>query len=237
MTSYNLEKYITISIESVLNQTYKLFELIIVDDCSIDNTIDKIKQIKDKRIKLIQNKNNIGAGLSRNIAINNAKGEYIAFLDGDDVWTNNKLELQIEYMKKNNYFFTFTSFTYSNNKSNIVKVPKSLNYKGSLKNTIILTSTVMINVTKINKNLIYMPDIKRGQDTATWWNILKHNNIANGLNKPLTIYNVRNNSLSSNRIICLKRTWNLYRNVEKLSFLKSIYYFSNYFINAIKKRI
>lgn len=236
MTSYNLEKYITKSIESVLNQTYKLFELIIVDDCSIDNTIDKIKKIKDKRIKLIQNKKNIGAGLSRNIAINNAKGEYIAFLDGDDIWSNNKLELQIEYMKKK-YFFTFTSFTYSNNKNNIVKVPKSLNYKGSLKNTIILTSTVMINVTKINKNLIYMPDIKRGQDTATWWNILKHNNIAYGLNKPLTIYNVRNNSLSSNRIICLKRTWNLYRNVEKLSFLKSIYYFSNYFINAIKKRI
>jgi len=238
MPAYNSEKYIRNSIKSVINQTYKNWELIIIDDYSTDNTVSIIEEFQNKNIHLIKNKKNSGAAISRNKGIKLAKGNYIAFLDSDDLWNKEKLEKQINFMKSNNYDFTYTSFTYlKERKTKKVIIPEKLTYKESLKNTIILTSTVMINLKNIQKKIVYMPNIRKGQDTATWWNILKNNYIAHGLNMSLTKYRVHKNSLSNNKIKALIRTWKLYRKVEKFNIIISLYYFINYISNAIKKRI
>lgn len=238
MPTYNSENYIEESINSILKQTYKNWELIVIDDASTDKTVSIVNKFQNKNIILIQNKKNSGAAISRNKGINLATGNFIAFLDSDDIWNKDKLLKQINFMKKNKFAFTFTSFSYLKDlKTREVKIPKKITYKEALKNTIILTSTVMINIDSIPKDLIYMPNVRKGQDTATWWNILKNNHIAYGLDINLTTYRVHNESLSFNKIKALKRTWNLYRKIQKFNILKSSYYFIYYIINAVKKRI
>ena len=241
MPVYNCEKYIKKAIESVKKQTNKNWRLIIIDDLSTDNTIkeinNSIKDIKEKVLLLKSDKHN-GVAKTRNIGIEKSTNRYIAFLDADDQWKEDKLEKQIDFMKKNKYSFTYTQYTYlKDEKEKKVKTfPNSLNYKQALKNTYILTSTVMIDTAQITKEYIYMPNVE-SEDTATWWNILKKGYIAKGLKENLTIYRITKKGLSSNKFKNLKRTWNLYRKQEKLSFIKTIYYFTNYIINAIKKRI
>lgn len=238
----NCEKYVKETIESVEKQTYKKWELIIIDDNSKDNSLkiirEKAKENKEK-IKYIHLTQNKGVAIARNTGLEIAQGNYIAFLDGDDVWKENKLEEQIKFIKQNDYGFTFTSFIYlkENGNKDVKKIPKKITYKDALKNTIILTSTVIIDIKKIDKKLLIMPDIRKGQDTATWWQILKQGYIAYGLDKRLTLYRVRNNSLSFNKAKALKRTWNLYRNVEKFSVLKSSFYFLHYMWNATLRRL
>ena len=110
MPSYNAEKYIKSAIHSILRQTYASWELIIVDDCSRDNTVDIIRNFDDSRIRLFKNKKNSGAAISRNKALREAKGKYIAFLDSDDIWAPTKLEEQLAFMKKKGYAFTYTDY-------------------------------------------------------------------------------------------------------------------------------
>ena len=240
---YNSEKFIKDTISTVQKQTYNNWELILVDDASTDNGINIIESYSqnDKRIKLIKLETNSGAAIARNKGIEYANGEYIAFLDSDDLWHKEKLEKQLNFMKANDYSFSFTGYEFADENGNgngkIVQVPKSLNYKQALKNTIISTITVMFDMKKLNKKDIEMPNIRKGQDTATWWKILKNNNIAYGLNESLSIYRRTKNTLSSNKFMALKRTWNLYRKVEKISILASIYYFIWYLYNTIKKRV
>ena len=241
MPVYNCEKYIKEAIESVKKQTNKNWRLIIIDDFSTDNTIEEIdnsiKDIKEKVLLIKFNEHN-GVAKTRNIGIEKSTNKYIAFLDADDQWKEDKLEKQIDFMKKNKYSFTYTQYTYlKDEKEKKVKTfPNSLNYKQALKNTYILTSTVMIDTAQITKEYIYMPNVE-SEDTATWWNILKKGYIAKGLKENLTIYRITKKGLSSNKFKNLKRTWNLYRKQEKISFIKTMYYFTNYIINAIKKRI
>ena len=232
---HNSEKYISECINSVINQTYKNLEIIIIDDKSIDNSINIIKSIKDKRIKIIELETNSGAAVARNKGIKAATGDYICFLDSDDYWKLKKIEKQVKYIK--NKAFIYSEYQYlRKNKTHIAHVPKSLTYNQLLKNTAIFTSTVMLNMKYLNKEDIYMPNIKRGQDYGAWYKILKKVNIAYGMNEVLSIYRVGNNSLSSNKIKSLIRTWNLYKR-ENIKLYKRIYYFVWYVINAIKRRI
>ena len=242
MPVYNCGKYLKQTIESVKKQTYTNWELIIVDDASADNSLKIIQEnIQDciQKVKIIQQTENQGVAIARNTGLEQAQGNYIAFLDSDDIWKENKLEQQLEFMQKNGYGFTYTSYTYlrENGLKDVKNIPEKLNYKQALKNTAILTSTVMIDTRKISKELLKMPNVRKGQDTATWWQILKQGNIAYGLNKKLTVYRRRSDSLSFKKTSALKRTWNLYRNVEKLSVIKSSYYFLGYVGNAVKKRL
>lgn len=239
--TYNSEKYITETIESVKKQTIKNWKIIIIDDGSTDNTIEKINnsivEIKDK-VEVIKLKKNKGVANARNVGIQKSTNRYIAFLDSDDIWEKEKLEKQINYMKRNNYYFTYTNYTYlkNNRQKKIKQIPSSLTYTQALKNTIILTSTVIIDTKKISREKIIMPNIK-SEDTATWWKILKEGNIAYGYKENLTIYRVRKSGLSYNKIVNLKRTWNLYRKSEGLGITKSLYFFIHYIYNAIKKRV
>lgn len=238
---YNAERFLSDTIKSVQNQTYKNWEMLLVDDCSKDNSAQIIKEFQkyDNRIKYIKLEKNSGASVSRNTGIKNAKGRFIAFVDSDDIWKPEKLEIQIKYMLKENLGFTFTSYRYMKENGEltkkIAKAPSKINYNGLLKNTIIGCSTVVIDTDIVE--YFEMPLVRRGQDTATWLQILRKEKYAYGIEQDLVNYRLVGESLSSNKIIALKRTWNTYRNVEKLGLLKSSYVFCFYVFNAIKKRI
>lgn len=239
---YNAEKFIDKTINTVLNQTYTNWELLLVNDCSTDNSKKLIqKYLKDERIRLINNKTNSKAAISRNNGIKKAKGRYICFLDADDLWDKEKLEKQVKFMNEKDCAFSFTGYEFAdeNGKPNGKKVfiPEIITYKQALKNTTIWTSTVMFDMNKLSKEDIYMPNVARGQDTATWWKVLKKVNYAYGLKDVLSFYRRTNDSLSANKFVALKRTWNLYRNVEHLNIFYSFYCFCFYAIKAVKRRV
>lgn len=235
---YNSAQNIGECIDSVINQTYKNIEIIVVDDKSIDNSVEIVESKKDARIKLIKQPTNLGVSKARNMGIKEASGEYICFLDADDFWTKDKIEKQISFIEKNDYTFVFGGYEYiKKGKKLRVHVPMSLNYDEALKNTIIHTNTVMFNMKKLKKEDIYMPDIKRGQDTATWWQVLKKGVVAYGLDDVLAYYRVgEGRTLSSNKIIAAKRTWKLYKR-EDIGRARRVYCYLCYAINACKKRI
>lgn len=237
---YNAERFIESTINNVLKQTHQTFELLLIDDMSTDNSYEIIKRVNDKRIKYIKlEKKGLASG-ARNRGIKEAQGTFICFLDADDFWKDNKLEKQIKFMKEKNCAFSFTGYEFTKedgNKTNKkVYVPNELTYKKALKNTTIFTSTVMFDTSKINKDDIYMPNVK-SEDTACWWNILKKGYKAYGLNEILVYYRRSEGTLSSNKIEAIKRIWNLYRNQEKLNLIYSLYDFIFYAFNAVKRRI
>lgn len=237
---YNASKFIKDTIKTVLDQTIGNFELILVDDMSTDNSVEIIKSYKDERIKLIElDKKGMASG-ARNAGIKAAKGNYICFLDADDLWVNDKLEKQLLFMHNNpSCVFLYTSYEFASedgigtNKK--VIVPNYITYEQALRNTTIFTSTVMFNMNILTKDEIYMPDIK-SEDTACWWKVLK-NNDAYGIREVLVYYRRTANTLSSNKLEAIKRIWNLYRNQEHLSIIYSIYNFIGYAFNAVKRRI
>ena len=235
---HNSEMHLKQCINSVINQTYKNIEIIIINDASTDNSLNIIKEYNDDRIILIDLKENVGVSIARNKGIDKATGDYICFLDSDDFWYENKLELQIKFIEENNYAFIYSDYLfYKNDKSTkTTKVPTSITYNQALKNTTIFTSTVMLNMNILSKKDIYMPDIKLGQDSLCWWRILKIVNKAYGQNEVLSIYRVGNKSLSSNKFKSVSGTWNLYK-LEKINIFKRIYYFTCCILNAIKRRL
>ena len=241
MPTFNSCKYIRKSIESVINQTYKQWELLIVDDNSTDNTEEIVKEYSliDNRIQYIKFNENRGAAVARNTAIDISKGRFLAFLDSDDLWSKEKLEVQVKFMLENNIEFSFTDYKLINDKGDdlykVIRMPEKLSYEGYLRNTIIQTVTVMIDKYKVNE--IRMPQIRRRQDFACWLSILKNGVVAVSIPQVLAEYRRTNNSLSSNKIKAIKGTWYVYRKIEKLSLMKTIRVFLGYAINACRKRI
>ena len=179
--------------------------------------------------------------MARNTGIELARGRYLCFVDADDLWEPEKLEKQIKFMQEKDCAFSFTSYAFANEEGQkngkVVHVPNTITYKQALKNTTIFTSTVMFDLQKLKKQDVTMPLVRRGQDTATWWKVLKTIYCAYGLDKVLSIYRRPEHSLSSNKMKALKRTWNLYRNIEHLNLVKSSYYFAIYCYNAVKRRV
>ena len=236
---YNGEKYIEKCIESVLNQTYKNLEMIIVDDGSIDNSENIIKKYTKENsfIKYIKLKENRGISNARNVALKNATGRFVAFLDCDDIYYKDKIKKQVNFMIENNYFFTYTSYNLidenGQNLNKIICAKEYENYKSLLRGNNIGCLTVMIDRLKINENLIFSSNPH--EDYILWLSILKNNNKAYGLNDVLSSYRKSNDSISHNKIKAASWTWNIYRNIEKLPLLKSIYYFINYGINGSMK--
>ena len=241
LPTYNSETFISETIFSVINQTYQNWELIIIDDCSTDNSMSIVDSFSknEKRIKFFKNKTNNGAAISRNIGLENSSGRFISFIDSDDVWELNKLEIQIKFMIVNNYAISFTEYNLIDEKgislNKTIKVVNEIDYYGYLKNTIIGMSTSMIDLTKTEK--FEFKNIRTRQDTYLWITLLKRGLIAQGLNKTLVNYRVRKDSISANKYKAAKQVWKLYYNLEKLGLIKSSYYFSCYIFNAIKKRI
>jgi teichuronic acid biosynthesis glycosyltransferase TuaG len=241
MPAFNSAKYIEEAILSVLKQSYRNFELIIVNDCSTDETlnlINKFKQI-DNRIILIDNLFNLGVVSSRNKAIEVSSGSFLAFLDSDDIWLPNKLDIQIYFMLSNNYNFSFTQYEifkdYDPNYKKIVKVPMKLNYNQAIKWTIIGCLTVVYNVDKLGK--FKMPDLKHGEDSFTWLSILKTGTIAYGIQETLAKYRKLKKSRSSNKLQSLKLQFFNYHKYLKINFYKSIWLTTVYSIRAFFKHL
>lgn len=240
---YNASGLISETIESVINQSYKDWELILVDDCSTDNSATIIKKYEelDNRIRYYCLECNSGAAVARNKGLELSTGRYIAYLDVDDLWYVEKLEKQVNYVNENNAQFICCDYEKINEDGSklnkIVKMPKSITYNQLLSNTIIQTVGVFIDLQKVNKKLLVMPNVRRGQDSATWLQMLKNGVKFNGQNEVLAAYRRVNNSLSSNKLNALKRTWYLYRGVEKLSIFKSIRCIFGWAYHASIKRI
>ena len=235
--AYNAEKFIIQTIKSVLNQTYENWEMIIIDDCSKDLTYEKIKKYseKDRRIKLLQNVNNKGVAFTRNKAIDIANGKYIAFLDADDLWDNQKLEKQVKFMETNKVLLSYTGYRKINEDGKIrgsIKVPLKLNYNELLKNCLIGFLTSMYNQEVIGKQ--YFKNIK-AEDYIYWLEMIKKVKIAEGLQEDLASYRVLKSSRSSNKLDIIKHHWRIYYNIEKLGIVSSIKYYFIYIYRGIKR--
>lgn len=239
---YNAEKYIEATIKMVQKQSYENWELILINDCSKDNSAKVIEELVklDDRLRLYTLSKNSGAAEARNFGVSKAEGRYIAFLDADDIWLEDKLKNELEFMKEQDAAFAYTAYEFGDEDGRptgkIVKVWPKLGYKQALSRTIIFTSTVMFDTEKISKELISMPKVE-SEDTATWWKILRNGYEAYGLNEVLVIYRRPSNSLSSNKFVALKRIWNLYRKCENLSLIYSAYNFVFWAYRATVRRL
>ena len=241
---YNAAKYVEETVMSVVNQTYENWELLLVDDGSTDGSCEIIKRLEKEdntgRIKVLLPTEHGTAAKARNYGISNASGKYIAFLDADDLWEKQKLEKQMEFLQEKKAGFLFTGYEFASEKGEglgkIVKVPETLTYKQALKNTTIFTSTVLIDIEVVDKELVFLPEIK-SEDTATWYQILRNGHKAYGLNENLVKYRRVANSLSSNKLEAVRRIWNLYRKAEKLSVVYSAYNFVFWAVRAVLRRI
>ncbi|WP_068711533.1 glycosyltransferase family 2 protein [Vibrio tritonius] len=241
--SYNSVDFIEKTYESIRDQSYSDWEWVITDDCSTDGTFDFIRKLSlsDNRVRVFQNESNSGAAVSRNNSILNAKGEYIAFIDSDDLWSNNKLKKQLDFMESNNIKFCFTSFEVvdlnGNPLSKIVDREKlsPLSYGDMLKKKATLgCSTVMLR--RDNFSDISMPLIRTGQDYGLWLKLLKTGELAYHLDIPLTRYRILPNSISRNKVKKAKRQWQIYREIEGLSLIKSFECFCFYAWRAVFRK-
>ena len=234
--AYNCAATIGETIESVQNQSYQNWEMLIVDDRSSDNTVEVVRTYleSDPRIKLFLLSKNCGAAAARNAAIAEASGRFIAFLDSDDLWKPQKLEKQILFMLQNDYAFTFTAYEVFRKSSDTIrkvyKVPKCINYKQYLRNTIIGNLTVIMDKEKIS-------DLKVEQgyleDVLTWMHYLKLGYLAYGLNENLASYRASANSKSGNKIKNAGRYFQCLRKVQRLPIFQCVESELCYVVNAV----
>lgn len=223
---YNTEKYISETLNSILNQTYDNWECICIDDCSTDESRDIIEKfvIKDLRIKLLKLNKNSGAATARNTGIREARGDYLAFIDADDLWKREKLEIQLKFMINNNIIFSCTSYGKIDEKSNVLQkecIAKNIYSYSDLLKKCPGNSTIMYNCKKIGK--IYGPDNGRREDFAMWLKVIKFAGLIHGLPNILSYHRIRKGSVSANKIKLIKYQWEIYFCVEKLGFIKSFY--------------
>lgn len=226
MPAYNCEDFIGMTLESIIMQTYINWEVIVVDDCSIDKTAEIVQgyMIKDKRILYYKLDNNSGAAVARNFAIEHAHGKFMAFLDSDDIWFPEKLSKQIAFMEDNNYFFTCTRYNKIDEEGKdlgrTVSIRKKSNYEDILKKNP-GNSTVIYNTEEIGK--VFIPNIRKRNDYVMWLRVIKRTGTLYGMDETLSSHRIRNGSLSKKKANLVLYHWKVYREIEKLSFFKAIY--------------
>lgn len=238
--TYNSSKFIKKTAKSVLNQTLADWEWVIVDDCSSDETAELIKEFckKDDRIKFFSMSKNSGSGPTRNKAIELAIGKYIAFLDSDDLWIPEKLQLQVDFMQKNNYAFSHTSYGFIDKDDNIIKntfhvSSLPVNYGMLLKRTEISCLTAIYDQEILGK--MFMSDHRRKQDYALWLSILKKGYSSYPLDIETAFYRLHGNSATSNKMKLIGKHWVFLNKHEKLNFIKSTYYTLSWGLSGFKK--
>ena len=228
MPVYNCEKFLNETIVSVLKQTYDNWELLLIDDASTDRSAEIIYKYlnNEKRIVYVKLQENKGAAYARNKGIEYSKGQYIAFLDSDDLWLPEKLERQYCFMKKNHILFSCCYYEQINEDGmktgKVIRSQKKVNYKGALKCNPIGTLTAMYNAEKVGK--VYGPNIRKRNDYALWLKLLRQVEYVNCLDEVLALYRIRKCSLSRNKLSLIRYHWELYRKYEKLSIVSAIYH-------------
>lgn len=238
MPAYNAEKYIGQAIESVQKQTYTNWELIVVDDCSTDNTYEIVKEYsqKDFRIKLLKNQKNQGVSYTRKNGVEASAGEWIAFLDSDDAWHHEKLEKQLVCQKQYGAKLVFTASAFMNSEGKrldwVLHVPQVIGYRKLLKQNLISNSSVLIEKKSYLECAVLADDIH--EDFACWLKFLRQGNQAYGVGEPLLIYRLSATSKSGNKLKAAKMNWKTYR-IIGLNNVQSAYYMMWYVVNSIFK--
>lgn len=241
---YNVQKFIEETMDCVLAQTYPRWELLLVEDCSTDDTLNVIQRYLErtgeKRIRLLRQPANMGAARARNRGLQEANGRYVSYLDADDLWLPEKLERELAFMKEKEAAFVFTGYEFADENGKglgkVVHVPETLNYRQALSNTTIFTTTVMFDLEKLSREQLEMP-VMKSEDTALWFRILRSGVTAYGLDENLVKYRRAGRSLSSNKLEALRRIWNLYRKAEGLNVISSAWHFCFWAFRAVKRRI
>lgn len=237
--SYNSSKYIKETYNSIKSQSYENWEWIIIDDHSTDNSDEVINSIinNDSRVSFFKNNDQKGPGNSRNIGIQKAKGQFLTFIDSDDIWFPDFLEKSIRFCLKNQVDFVFSSYDRYDesmrNKIDTFVVPPKVNYKGLLKTCSISCLTAFINIEKLGKK--FMPNLSKRQDYALWLAYLREIDFAYGIQEPLAKYRIRKKSVSSNKFKLIKYQFNIYRNNQNLNWAKSVYFTLNWAIHGLIK--
>ncbi|MBT2686426.1 glycosyltransferase family 2 protein [Bacillus sp. ISL-37] len=238
MPAYNCEKFIEEAITSVIEQTYKLWELIVIDDGSRDSTVKIIKKLsnKDLRIQFYKNEDNQGVSATRNRGISLANGDWIAFLDSDDIWEKTKLQKQMEYAKNTEAEFLFTGSSYINENGEFYQgkfeVPEQVSFEKLRLQNVISCSSVLIKRSFFDTIKMERDDMH--EDYAVWLRVLQNGIIAYGLNEPLLIYRISRNSKSGNKLKTIKMTYKVFRFIS-VDPIRSIYYTVSHIIGSIKK--
>ncbi len=226
--TYNCGKFIARTIDSVLAQTYQNWEMIIVDDRSTDDTKEVVERYmqNDSRIKYHLLEVNSGAAVARTTAMQIANGAYMAFLDSDDIWLPNKLEMQIKFMQDNEYAFSCTAYEQIDEDDKPlgkkIKTIKKTSYNRLLLDCPVGNSTVMYDVEKMGK--FEVPNIRKRNDDALWLQMLKKEKYIWGMPEVLMQYRIRKNSISSNKLSVIKYHWKLYREIEHLNVFRSAFH-------------
>ena len=239
MPVYNAERFLRYSIDSVLSQTYVDFELILVNDCSKDNSLMIMREYeqKDSRVKVFSNEQNRGVSYTRNFGVENASGEYIAFLDSDDMWTSDKLQKQFELIDKypdTDICFSGSAFvdTEGNKSDYVFSVPEKVTYKELLKQNVISCSSVLIKKEWLIKYPMQYDNMH--EDFAVWLQVLRDNGVARAVNEPLLIYRVDKNSKSGNKFKSLLMGYRVYKFMG-INFFMRCYYMMFYIVRGIRK--
>ncbi len=235
---YRKKQYISRTLKSVINQSYKKLEIIIIYDDDNKEELKFLKQItlKDRRIKILVNKKNLGVGLSRNKGIKKSRGEYIAFLDADDFWLKDKIKNQISFMKRKEITFSHTSYSIVDSQNMIISKRNAKNFlrlNDLIKSCDIGLSTVMIKKNHLKTNKF--PNLKTKEDFVLWLKLLSKNVKIYGIDKNLVQWNKTKNSLSSSLIQKLLDGFKVYNYYMKFNFLKSFYYLFLLSLNYLKK--
>ena len=234
---YNSEEYIKTTLYSALNQSYKNIEIIVIDDASTDGSVEIIRKIasSDNRIRLISNEINKGVAESRNTGILSSNGEYLAFLDSDDIWIKNKLEIQMEELEKSNKDVSYTSFEFIKKSGELTGkeyiVPIAINHESLLSENVICCSSVLIKLDAI-KNIKFNKNYNH-EDYVLWLELLREGKTFIGIRRKLLYY--RKGGRSADKLKAAKDRWIVYRRFENLSILKSLRCFALYAKSGIKK--
>lgn len=239
MPVYNGASTIVQSIESILNQTYKDIKIYIVDDCSTDETSKLLQNfyIGNDRVEIIRNIKNKGVAESRNIGIERSRGKYIAFCDSDDLWNETKLEKQIDILESKKVDVVCTNYNVIDLDNNIigcVYAPEIITYKKMLGKNHIGNLTGIYNAKKIGK--VYQKIIGH-EDYLMWLEILRKTDQAICIQEELAKYRVSKESLSANKIVAALWTWNIYRKQLKIPLIPALYFFTQYAIQGLLKKI
>ncbi len=238
MPAFNAEQYIEESIASVLDQTFKKIELIVVNDCSTDSTLEIIKNLslKDERIIVLDNSNNLGCANSRNKALLEAKGEYIAFCDSDDVWESEKIKKQLDHIKSTNADMVFTAYEMIDSFGTFIKsrsVKQEFTLEDLLKENSVIFSTTLFKKEAIEG--ICFDASWFHEDYVFLLECLKKNLKFVGIDETLVKYRVHNKGRSFNKFNAAKHRWKIYRDFLDLSVWESYYYFVQYTVNGLRK--
>ncbi len=224
--SFNSEKFIAETIQSVQNQTYKNWEMILVDDCSTDTTISIIKEfaLHDTRIKLTSLEKNSGTGIARNLALAQASGRYISFLDADDLWKPMKLERQIEFLEANHLPFTFSFYDCINEDGESlnkrVEAPRNLSYRQLFFCNYVGNLTGIYDVNYFGK--VAISQTRKRQDWMHWLTILHKIKTAKPVPESLAFYRIRQNSISASKLDLLQHNFAVYRTFHGFNFMVSL---------------